>query len=130
MSAENVELLRDIYERWAIGDFKTEDRADPDFTITMGPDFPDAGVHAGRAGVAAYMRHFLEPWERVTIEAEEMSEAGDRVLVRVLQSGTGTSSQIAVEMRYFQLWTFAHGRPVAMETIMKEGEARARLSED
>lgn len=127
MSAENLEVLRGIYERWAVGDFKTEDRVDPSFTITMGVDFPDTGVHAGREGVAAYTRGFLEPWERITIEAEEMADSGDLVLVRVRQAGTGISSGIAVELRYFQHWTFEDGTPVAMETIMDESEARQRL---
>jgi ketosteroid isomerase-like protein len=127
MSAENLALLRGIYDRWAIGDFKTEDRVDPSFSLTMGPDFPDTGVHAGREGLAAYMKGFLEPWERITIEAEEMIDSGDRVLVRVLQAGTGNSSGIPVELRYFQLWTFEGPTPVAMETIMHEPDARARL---
>jgi ketosteroid isomerase-like protein len=125
--AENVELLREIYDRWGTGDFTPHPSLGEDFTITMGPDFPDAGVHAGLAGVAAYMRGFLEPWERVTIAAEELTDSGDLVLVRVLQSGTGESSGIAVEMRYFHLWSFSDARPLTMETIMHEAEARARL---
>lgn len=127
MAEENVELLRGIYERWASGDFRTQDKLDPDFTITMGPDFPDAGVHAGLEGVAAYMKGFLEPWEQITIAAEELIESDNRVLAKVLQSGTGISSGIAVELRYFQLWTFDGAMPVAMETIMHEADAMARL---
>ncbi len=127
MASENVELLQDVYERWGRGDFRTEAVLDQDFTITMGPDFPDSGVHAGREGVAAYMRNFLEPWERLTIEAEQMEASGDQVLVRVLQSGSGVSSGVAVELRYFQLWTFVDGRPVGMETVMHEADANARI---
>jgi ketosteroid isomerase-like protein len=129
VSTENVELLREIYDRWGTGEFKPHPSLGQDFTITMGPAFPDAGVHAGLEGVAAYMRGFLEPWERVTIVAEEMTDSGDLVLVRVHQSGTGKSSGAAVEMRYFQLWSFSGARPVAMETIMDEAEAMARLGD-
>jgi ketosteroid isomerase-like protein len=127
MSADNVELLREIYERWGTGDFKPHPSLGQDFTIIMGPDFPDTGVHAGLEGVAAYMKAFLEPWERVTIEAEELIDSGDLVLVRVLQSGTGESSGIPVEMRYFHLWSFNGATPQGMETIMHEAEAQARL---
>jgi ketosteroid isomerase-like protein len=127
MSAENVELLREIYDRWGTGDFRPHPSLGQDFTITMGPDFPDSGVHAGLEGVAAYMKAFLEPWKRVTITAEEMTDSGDRVLVRVLQSGTGESSGIPVEMRYFHLWSFNGATPLGMETIMHEADARARL---
>ena len=128
MPSENLELLQGIYRRWATGDFRTVDVYDGGFTITMGKDFPDAGVHAGLDGVAAYMRGFLEPWERLTIEAEELTDSNeDLVLVRVLQTGIGAGSGIEVELRYFQLWTFSEGRPVAMETIMNEDEARTRF---
>jgi ketosteroid isomerase-like protein len=127
MSAENVELLHQIYDRWGSGDFKPHPSLGPDFTIAMGPDFPDAGVHAGLEGVAAYMKAFLEPWQRVTIEAEELIDSGDLVLVRVLQSGTGESSGIPVEMRYFHLWSFNAATPLRMETIMHEAEAQGRL---
>jgi ketosteroid isomerase-like protein len=127
MSAENVELLSRVYEHWGAGDFRPDPSLGQDFTITMGPEFPDAGVHAGLEGVAAYMRAFLEPWEWITIAAEELVDSGDRVLVRVLQSGTGASSGVAVELRYFHLWSFTGGGPAGMETIMKEADARARL---
>jgi ketosteroid isomerase-like protein len=127
MASDNLELLKEVYECWRTGDFHTEQAYADGFTITMGRDFPDAGVHAGKDGTAAYMKGFLEPWKSLTIEAEGMTEFGDRVLVRVLQSGTGASSGIATELRYFQLWTFAEGKPVTMETVMHEGEARAKL---
>ena len=130
MSDRNLELIRSIYERWGAGDFKTHDLYADDFTLTLGPEFPDAGMHAGRDGLAAYMRGFLEPWVELTIEAEEISGGGDRVLVRVLQSGTGTASGIPTDLRYFQLWSFEGETPVALESIKEESDARARLDAD
>jgi ketosteroid isomerase-like protein len=129
MSAENVELLRRIYERWGVGDFKTESHVGDDFTVVLGPEFPDQGVYPGRDGVRTYMRSFLDPWEKLTIKAEELIGGGGKVLVRVLQSGTGVGSGVAVELRYFQLWTFEDGTPVRVESIMEEGDARKGLTE-
>ena len=60
MGSQNVELLRDVFARWGKGDFSPDPRFE-DYTITMGSDFPDSGVHRGRAAVAAYMKGFLEP---------------------------------------------------------------------
>jgi ketosteroid isomerase-like protein len=127
MSEENVEFLRRLYDRWGSGDFRTESWFDDDFAVVLGPDFPDQGVHEGREGVKAYMRGFLDPWKQLTIEVEELVDGGDRLLARVLQSGTGGSSGAAVELRYFHLWTFEEGKPVRMESIMDEADARARL---
>jgi ketosteroid isomerase-like protein len=127
MSAENVELLSEIYKRWAQGDFAPEPTFLEDMTLALSPDFPDSGEHTGPEGIAAYMKGFLEPWDRLTITAEELIDSENRVLVRVLQSGTGTSSGVAVELRYFHLWTFDGARPVRMELVMQEADARARL---
>jgi ketosteroid isomerase-like protein len=127
MSAENLALLRRIYERWAGADFGVELNSGADITFALGPEFPDAGEHVGAEGVAAYMRSFLEPWDRLTIEAEEMIDGGSKVLVRVLQSGTGTSSGVGVELRYFHLWIFEDSRLVRLEAIMEEADAMARL---
>ena len=127
MSEENVDFLRRLYERWGSGDFRTDSWYVDGFELVMGPDFPDHGVHSGREGVRSYMRGFLDPWERLTIEAEELSDSGETVLARVLQRGTGASSGIEIELRYFQLWTFEGSAPTRMETIMDEGEAVARM---
>jgi ketosteroid isomerase-like protein len=127
MAEENLEFLRRLYARWADGDFDTASYFDDRFDVVLGQKFPDSGVHRGTEGVAAYMREFLEPWERITIEAEELTGRGDRVLARVHQAGTGESSGAPVELRYFHLWTFEEGAPVRMESIMDEGEARGRL---
>jgi ketosteroid isomerase-like protein len=127
VSAENIEFLRRLYGRWADGDFDTASYFDDRFEVVLRQNFPDSGVHRGTEGVAAYMRDFLEPWERITIEAEELTGHGDRVLARVHQAGTGESSGAAVELRYFHLWTFEDGAPVRMESIMDEAEARAQL---
>ena len=127
MSAENVALLDRIYERWAHGDFGVELSSHADITFALDPAFPDSGEHIGPEGVAAYMRNFLEPWDELTMNAEEMIDGGDKVLVRLLQSGTGESSGIAVELRYFHLWIFEDSRLVRMEAIKEESDAMARL---
>jgi len=125
MSAENVALLEDIYKRWAQGDFRTP--VSEGFTVELAPEFPDAGKHVGVEGVAAYMRGFLEPWERITITAEEMIEENDQVLVRVFQQGTGDLSGIEVEVRYFMLWSFEGATPIRVQSIMEESDAMARV---
>jgi len=123
VSGENVEAVREIYERWSEGDFHTTGALDPHVVFVLRPEFPDAGAHLGTEGVAAYMQHFLEPWAHVTIEAEELIEAGDSVLVAMIQRGVGESSGAATEFRYFQLWTFRGGKAIRLECIRDRAEA-------
>ena len=92
MSEENVEAVRGVYERWDRGDFSgSVELFDPAVVFVIGSGFPDAGSYAGLEGIRGYMRGFLEPWDRITIAAEELEDAGDTVIATVLQSGVGTA---------------------------------------
>jgi ketosteroid isomerase-like protein len=70
------------------------------------------------------MRNFLEPWVRITIEAEEITGAGDSVFAAVVQRGTGHGSGAATELRYFHVWTFRGGKVIRLETFRDRAEAR------
>ena len=89
MSQENVEIVRRVYDRWAEGDFEEGGVFDPLIIFVMGRGFPEAGTYVGTERVAEYMRGFLEPWERLTIRAEEIIQVGDSVVVAVRQEGVG-----------------------------------------
>jgi ketosteroid isomerase-like protein len=69
------------------------------------------------------MRRFLAQFERTTFEAEDLRTAGDTVLVRLVQRGTGTTSGIEAELRFFMLFTFRGGKIVRMEAVLHEREA-------
>ena len=73
MSEAKVQTIRRIYERWSEGDFAAgPEHFDPNLVFVMRPEFPDSGTYLGPEEVAGYMRGFLEPWERITIEATEI----------------------------------------------------------
>ena len=119
MSERNVEAVRGVYERWGKGDFSASvELFDPEVEFTISPGFPDSGTYAGVDGIAGYMDGFLEPWELITIAAEEIEEAGENAVVAtVLQSGVGIGSGAPAELRYFQLWIFRGERVVRLENL-------------
>ena len=124
MSEENVEVVRDIYERWREGDFRTTvDAFDPLVLFVMRREFPDAGTYLGQERLAEYTRRFLEPWSRITIEAEDITEAGDSVVVAVRQRGVGEGSGAATEFRYFQVWSFRGRKVIRLEGFRERAEA-------
>jgi len=126
MAQENVEAVRGVYERWARGDFAAgTDLLDPEAVLVIGSDFPDAGTYEGLPGIREYMRGFLEPWTRLTIAAEELTDGSDAVLAAVRQSGVGESSGVETELRYFQVWTFRAGKVVRLENFRDPAHARA-----
>jgi len=124
MSQENVEMVRGIFERRSQGDFRAgTDLFDPHVVLVLRPEFPDSGAYLGPEAVAAYTRGFLEPWTHITIEADELLDAGDTVVVAVRQRGVGGASGVQTELRYFQLFTFRGGKLIRLESIRKRGEA-------
>jgi ketosteroid isomerase-like protein len=126
MSEENAEAIRAVYERWGEGDFRaTLEVADPLFLLVMPPQFPDAGTYLGVERLAEYTRGFLEPWTRITIEAEEITGAGDSVIVAVRQRGVGRESGAETELRYFHVWTFRGEKAIRLENFRERSEAFA-----
>jgi len=124
MSDQNVEAVRDVYARWSRGEFPASvDLFDPQVTFVVRPEFPDAGTYRGLDRVAEYTRGFLEPWSRITIEAEHIADAGDSVLVAVRQRGVGSASGVVTELRYFQVWSFRGGKVVRLENFRERQEA-------
>jgi ketosteroid isomerase-like protein len=124
MSQENVELLRAFCATW--------DRDDPPDFLLLDPDvvfeddlLPDhAGeTYRGREGVMRSIRTWLEPYERFTIELEQIVESGDRLVsihrFRYKAQYTG----IEGEMRYAYLWTFRDGKVIHFRTFREPKEA-------
>src|ERR671924_1446924 len=98
MSRGNVEVVQRIVGAWAEGDFRAPiDEFDPNIVLVVRPPFAEPGVFLGAEGIRDYMRGFLAQWERYRIEPKDLQEAGDTVLARVVQHGTGRSSGVAGE---------------------------------
>ena len=124
MSQENVEVVRNVYAGWRQGDFRAGvDVLDPLVLFVLPPEFPDAGTYLGVESLAGYMRGFLEPWTRLTIEAEEIAGAGDSVVAAVVQRGVGDGSGAATELRYFQVWAFRGRRVIRLENFRERDAA-------
>jgi ketosteroid isomerase-like protein len=88
MSEANVDAIRAVYEQWARGNFRAGvEIYDREAMLVQRPGFPGAGTYVGTAEIADYMRTFLEAWDRMTIAAEELIDAGDRVVVAVHRGG-------------------------------------------
>lgn len=128
MTQEHVETIRGIYASWAQGDFTAgPEHYDKDLVFILRPEFADAGTYLGPEQIAGYMRGFLEPWDRLTIAATELIEAGDSIVVAVTQSGTGTASGAETELSYFHVWTFRGSAIVRFETFMERPDALAAV---
>jgi uncharacterized protein len=126
VAGQNIAAVRNVYAHWGEGHFaEMEDLLDPLVLFVMTEGLPDTGTYLGTDALAEYMRAFLEPWDRLTIEAEEIEGAGDSVFAAVVQRGVGSGSGAATELRYFHVWTFRGGKVIRLETFRDRAAARA-----
>ncbi len=119
-----MEIVRQVYERWARGDFRAgTELFDPWVVLVLRPEFPDAGAYLGLEGIRGYMQRFLEGWDHAVIEGEEFMAAGESVVVQVHQQASGLKSGVPVNMRYFQVWTLRGGAVIRIESVKGREEA-------
>ncbi len=138
MSQENEAIVRAVYERYQEGDFRASaDLLDPHAILVLdkpgdwGLEIPQEGRYVGREAIAQYTRDLVKPWTEFTMEAEQVVEAGDTVVVSVYQRGVGITSGVPAELRYYTLWTFRGRNVIRIESFRERREAlkAAGLSE-
>ena len=99
-----------------------------------GDAFPGLrGVHRGWAGVRKWFEEaILEPWERLHLQVEEISEAsGGRVFGEYLFTATGRASGVETRLRFWSVFRVAGGKVTRRQIFWTREEAleAAGLSE-
>jgi ketosteroid isomerase-like protein len=125
MSRENVELVRkllDVYNERTFAE--NSDLIDPDVVWDMSRvQLPDGDSYTGRSE----FRSFVEAWEEgfasEHMEAQEIVDAGERVVVMVHHRGRGKSSGIETEQKFAMVWTLRDGRAARMDVYPTRAEA-------
>ena len=126
MSRENVEVVRRIYEEWGRGNLRAGvELYDPHVMLVLRAEFPHPGVYVGPHEIARYMRDLLADFTDFAIAGKDFIDAGDTVVVEVLQTGGGPTSQALTGMRYFQVWTFRGDAVIRIESIRERADALA-----
>jgi ketosteroid isomerase-like protein len=130
MSQENVEVVRRIFD----GFQAAIERGDPDAWIAetvpddyewiVPGEFAGRSVWRGREEFGEFVRIWTEDFEGWSIRAERLIDAGDdRVVALTLQSGTGKTSGVPVEMNLGQIYELKDGRMVRVRNYFSHAEA-------
>jgi ketosteroid isomerase-like protein len=120
MSEENVDLVRRLLDMFARRDhegvFDFYDR-DIEWDATSGPAGTGGdlgGVYRGHEGVRTYWRRWLEAWQDIQFEVQDVLDGGDEVVALIRnQRQWGRHSGIATEMPpYGLVFTIRDGKVV------------------
>jgi ketosteroid isomerase-like protein len=124
MSAQDVELLRGLYEDWLSGDYSRDDVFAPEIELAIEDDFPDIMIEPGLAGLRSAMRMWFSAWDRpFKIVAHEFVDLGDQVVVTVTWSAVNKVSGTLVERPGAHLWRMRDGKAVSLKLCRDRADA-------
>jgi ketosteroid isomerase-like protein len=137
MSQENVERAREAYDALGLavrkGNFDDffRDYAHPEIEWVPLEGALDVAVDRGHGPVKARLMAMLEVMEEPQIEAEEIIDAGERVVIAIRISGRGTASGVDVEASWFHVITVRDDKAARIEWYANRADAleAAGLSE-
>ncbi len=85
------------------------------------PDFDS--VYRGHQGYLDFWRRWLDAFEDIRWDPEEILDFGDKALVTTRQSGHGSGSGVAVSLPVYQLFTFRRGMVIRQEDFVDRSAA-------
>jgi ketosteroid isomerase-like protein len=121
VSAENVELVKEIFARWRSGD-SAFDAFDPNVEWDA-RHFPDGELFHGHEGMNRFVRMWIGTWEDYEIEVEELFDAGDSVVAFTRERGHGKGSAAPMEIAAAMVITLRDGAVVRWRAFFDRSEA-------
>jgi ketosteroid isomerase-like protein len=121
MSEENVENARWAYEAWNRRDFdQILELVDPEIEWTFAEGFarlPGVDtVYHGHEGIRRFWETFIEPWEQITIEVEELRDSGDYVVAFIRFRAVGRDG-LEVDAPFVHVLTIRESKVIRFEAF-------------
>jgi ketosteroid isomerase-like protein len=134
MSQENVENLRAFLETWSReawtleawqrGEVMDMSFLDPEVTYEDS-NLPDhvGEAYRGHEGIVRAAERWIEPFEWLLVELEQIVDAGDRLVSihRARSKARYTGIEFDTPLAY--LWTFRDGKVIHFRSFREPGEA-------
>jgi ketosteroid isomerase-like protein len=122
MSQENVEVVRSAFAAFGDGDIDRLRDLVTDDLIVYRAD-PDGATSHGMDGFLELTADWTEGFSDWTPVAEEFTEAGPRVLVRVRQSARGEASGVPLVEDWWFVFELRGARVARMSMYAHEADA-------
>jgi ketosteroid isomerase-like protein len=123
---ENTELVRAALAAFARGEVdRALEYAHPEIVSERVPPIPDPQTYHGVAGVLQMYADWTADFDEFEMDPVAFEEAGDRVIVEMLQRGTGKASGVPVVGRFWLVYTVAGNRITRQDAYLTREQALA-----
>ena len=122
MSQENVDAVREEFERFSRGDFSRIAGLPDDVEVVTSREMPDAGTYRGQEA-REWMSGWVDSFDSLTLAPTEFLEAGDQVMVEFVQRGIPRGGNTPVELRTWSLTTLREGLVTRYQLFQTREEA-------
>jgi ketosteroid isomerase-like protein len=108
-------MVRRAFAQYEQGNFGSPEAFDPNARVVWLDEIA-AGEResVGLDSIAQAIGEWLRSWERITMTAERVIDAGDQVVVIAVWRGRGKVSGIDTELRHGQVWTMRDGKVMSL----------------
>ncbi len=123
------QIARGGYAAWNSGDVETFlETVDPEIEWVSSGAFPGLRpLYSGHAEVRAFWREFLDPWETLEIEIEELYELDERSVLMLVRFHARGRQGIEVELQITNHLTFRDGKLLRFRAWEEWDQAVAEL---
>jgi ketosteroid isomerase-like protein len=122
--SENIELVREGLEAFLDGDLdRALELAHPDIVSTRTAPLPDPQTYHGFDGLVQMWADWTADFDEFEMESVEFAEVGDRVIVEMINRGTGKASGVVVDGRFWFAYTLAGGKVVRLDAYLTKDQA-------
>ena len=124
MSQENVEIVRQIFERLNRGDVEgVVELCDDDFVMDMTARVFNPDTYQGHAGIRRFYEGVREVWESYLWNIEETRVTGDSVVALLHCQGHSRKGGPGVDWRVAWLWKLQRGRAMSVRFYRERWKA-------
>jgi ketosteroid isomerase-like protein len=115
MSQENVEIVQGAFAEFERGNFWVPDIFDPSVRVVwLSPIAGGEHESVGLDDMGRTIKEWMQSWEQVTNVAEQIIDAGDRVVVIAEWRGRGKVSGAFAKWRHGAVWTLRDGKVISL----------------
>jgi hypothetical protein len=97
----------------------------PETELHEWPAAPGARSYRGPDGLRAAIEGWFESWEWMQVEIEALEESRDQVLAIFHQRAQGKGSEAEVEIRSYNVWSFANASVARIQLFTEREPALA-----